>query len=160
MLKTYSPESIFEMNPNSKVWVYVAKHPIAEPLLGDIMTLGHSFVKDWAAHGTELDARFSILNNQVIVLAVDQSNQQATGCSIDSSVQFIKQLDQNFQLDLFERMRVLYKNESGDIQTAHLQKLNGEITENSLVFDHLADTIGSLKTAWKIASNTWVARFI
>ena len=160
MLKTYSPESILEMNPDSKVWVYVAKQPIAEPLFGDILTLGNSFVKDWAAHGTELDARFSILNNQVIVLAVDQSNQQATGCSIDSSVQFIKQLDQKYQLDLFERMRVLHKSDSGDIQTAHLQKLNGELKQNTLVFDHLADTVGSLKTAWKTASDTWVARFI
>lgn len=160
MLKTYNQQTLFQMNPTSKVWVYVAKSPISEPHYSDIMKAGNEFVKNWAAHGTELNACFSILNEQIIVLAVDQTMQEATGCSIDSSVQFIKLLDQKYQLDLFERMRLLYKDDKEEVQTINLQNAGGKLSENTIVFDHLADTVGSLNEAWKRAADTWVVRFI
>ena len=43
-----------------------------------------SFVSDWKAHGSLLDASFMLIANRVLVIVVDEIDQTATGCSIDS----------------------------------------------------------------------------
>ena len=40
---------------------------------------------------------------------MNQEVQNATGCSIDASVHFIQQLEQEFQIDLLDKMNVTYK---------------------------------------------------
>ena len=45
-----------------------------------------AFTSSWAAHGTPLAAEAAVLLDQIVVLAVDEALQMATGCSIDASV--------------------------------------------------------------------------
>jgi hypothetical protein len=42
-------------------------------------------------------------------LAVNQDVQAATGCSIDSSVEFIQSLEQKYSVDLLDKMNVTFK---------------------------------------------------
>jgi hypothetical protein len=46
-------------------------------------------------HGTSLESSYQLKYNRFIILAVNQDVQAATGCSIDSSVEFIQSLEQN-----------------------------------------------------------------
>jgi hypothetical protein len=56
-----------------------------------------SFLEGWAAHGTSLESSYQLKYNRFIILAVNQDVQAATGCSIDSSVEFIQSLEQKIQ---------------------------------------------------------------
>jgi hypothetical protein len=47
-----------------------------------------------AAYGTSLESSYQLKYNRFIILAVNQDVQAATGCSIDSSVEFIQSLEQ------------------------------------------------------------------
>jgi hypothetical protein len=40
---------------------------------------------------------------------VNQDVQPATGCSIDSSVEFIQSLEQKYSVDLLDKMNVTFK---------------------------------------------------
>jgi hypothetical protein len=50
-----------------------------------------------------------INQNRFIIITVNQDVQPATGCSIDSSVEFIQSLEQKYSVDLLDKMNVTFK---------------------------------------------------
>ena len=57
----------------------------------------------WAAHGAPLNASFEIRFNQVIIVAVNEDVNQASGCSIDASTHWFKSLGEMLHIDFFDR---------------------------------------------------------
>ena len=61
--------------------------------------------------------------SQHLIFSVDESIESASGCSIDSSVRLMKQLESELQVDFFNCLFVLVYKET-EIKRAHIQKLN------------------------------------
>ena len=87
------------------------------------------------------------------------------GCSIDSLVNFIKNLETSFDLQLLEKLHVKYI-ENGKIITKHLNQFKilcqnlGE-NENLIVFNNLVKDINELENDWKVdIRNSWHNRYI
>lgn len=153
------------LSDSSKVWIYQSNRALSSTEVEQMKELGDVFVQRWAAHGAQLKAAYEIFHNRFIVLFADESQTSASGCSIDSSVHFIKQLEKQFNLDLFDRMNIAY--EDGDnIKTVKMnefeQKLQaGEIAENTIVFNNLVQSLGEFKTKWKIpVKDSWHSRMM
>ena len=85
---------------HSRVWIYQANRSFSEEELTEIKQKLDTFITNWTAHGADLNAGYDIRYKRFIILAVDQTSQSATGCSIDASVRFIQQLEQT-TLQLF-----------------------------------------------------------
>ena len=45
--------------------------------------------------------------NRFIIFAVDEQTEAVSGCSIDSSVNFVKSIGQRFGIDFFNRLNML-----------------------------------------------------
>ena len=94
---------------------------------------------------------------------VDESMAGASGCSIDSSVAFIRHLTQEYSVDLFDRMLVTYIDEDKP-QTQRLQELSSHIAgreDTVLVFDNLVKNKKELLESSLVpASQSWVSRFL
>jgi len=148
----------------SRVWIYQANRSFSEQELEEITNKLNTFVSNWAAHGTGLEASFDIRYKRFIILAVNQQNQLATGCSIDASVHFIQQLEKEYKVDLMDKMNVSYK--QGEF-VAYKSLLDFKkmvkdraVTAKTIVFNNLVTTIGELNEAWEIpASQSWHNRF-
>ena len=112
-----------------------------------------------------LNASYRIDFNQFIVLSADESEQTASGCSIDSSVRVLKELEQTLGLNLFDRSRVVFKTPEGNL-TLPLPEvkenfLNGILNEDSLTFNNLVKTKGELEAGWLVpARESWLRRYI
>ena len=123
-----------------------------------------SFIDEWMSHGTPLEASFITKYNRFLILAVNQDVQQATGCSIDKSVEFIQKLEQKYKVDLLDKMNVTYK--QGEFLT-HKSLLDFKrmakekaVSENTIVFNNLVNTIEEWKENWEVpASDSWHSRF-
>src|SRR4051812_28668979 len=101
----------FENLPeDSKIWIYQSNRKFSDDEITEIENDLKAFVENWSAHGTGLEASYLLKYNRFIILAVNQEVQQATGCSIDSSVNFIQDLKQKYQVDLLDKMNVTFKN--------------------------------------------------
>ena len=120
----------------------------------------YDFLATWAAHGKPLSSSFKIEKNQFIIVCVDEEIEAASGCSIDALVQIMREIDAEFQLGLFDRMKASFV-ENGEVKTLKLQDFKkglreGEISSDIEVFDFskntyvafLSDFLLPLKRSW------------
>src|SRR5665811_853372 len=85
----------------SRIWIYQADRSFTSDELEEIQSEMDAFLKDWTAHGSNLKAGYEIRYKRFIVIALDQSQAAASGCSIDASVHFIKNLEKKYDCLLY-----------------------------------------------------------
>ena len=93
----------------SRVWIYQANRSFTETELKEISDKLDTFLIQWTAHGSNLQAGYEIKYKRFIIIALDQNLSSASGCSIDASVHFIQKLEQYYNVDLLDKMNVSYK---------------------------------------------------
>ena len=150
---------------SSRVWVYQANRTFTENEVASITEQLAIFMNNWKRHGDNLKASFQIKYNQFIVLAVDENYNDVSGCSIDASVHIIKSLQQQFDIDLLNKMNVAFK-DGDNINTISLTEFKQFVQENkinnrTLVFNNMVASKEELMTAWEVeASKSWHAKFL
>jgi len=123
MLQNFK-QVVENFSPTSRVWYYLSDRPFDSTESDHIQTKINEFVTvNWKSHGAKLNATGILLHNQLIVLSVDDSSLGASGCSIDSSVKFIKELGTELKVDFFNRMYVLISN-GEETQRVHISDLS------------------------------------
>ncbi|OYU84157.1 MAG: ABC transporter ATPase [Flavobacterium sp. BFFFF2] len=153
-----------EMPEEARVWIYPSNRKLSPEEVTSVTEVLQSFVADWAAHGTPLEASFDIRYDRFIILAVNGEVQPASGCSIDASVKVIQDLEQQLGIDLLDKMNVTFK--TGDF-LAHktlteFKKMAKDkaVNEDTIVFNNLINTVGELEADWEVpASDSWHGRF-
>lgn len=145
MQQTYN--QIFEQLPDSsRIWIYQNQTPISKEVQDEIQVKLDDFVRQWAAHKVQLFGASAILEDYFIVLAVDENMTMASGCSIDSSVHFIKSLEKEYRLNLFNRLNVLIE-ENGEKKIVHYSDLSNH--SGVTFFDPMITDLGTFRKDWK-----------
>ncbi|MEL7427378.1 MAG: hypothetical protein AAFN81_30595 [Bacteroidota bacterium] len=151
--------------PEARVWIYQAAQPFESAQVPEISQHVQEFAQRWVSHSRQLRAGGAVLNDRFLVLAVDETQAGASGCSIDSSVQFVKQVGSHYERDLFDRLRFSYEKD-GQVFTVSKEEFarlyqQGEINDDTIVYDPLVKTLGELNSAFrKPLRNSWHARFV
>jgi hypothetical protein len=156
---------VLTMPPTARVWVYQSSRPLASEEISAVEQALGVFVRQWTSHNTRLHAAGEVRHARFIILAVDESQSGASGCSIDKSVAFMKSLQASLGIDLFDRMCFTYL-EGEEVRSASRESFaasfaRGEINDSTLVFDTLVDTAGKLEKAFiKPLGESWHKRLI
>ena len=149
------------LTDSSRVWVYQAESKLSNNEVALVKQACEKFIPAWKAHGTNLQADYRILFDRFVCLFVDESGQDATGCSIDSSVHFIQQLEKALGKSLMQRTQVIYLNEDGVIQEKEMNEMGGTINGETLVFNNLVTSLGEMRKGWLVpAKDSWHARML
>ena len=157
---------IKQFTPTARVWIYAANKPFAQQDISAVQTQLNLFAKNWASHNNQLTAAGELLYNRFVVLTIDEAQMSASGCSIDSSVNFIKELGAQYNRDLFDRFRFSYIDKDGVVQTVSKDEFSdlyakGNITDETIVFDPLVNTVAALETSFqKPLKDSWHKRFV
>jgi hypothetical protein len=129
---------------NSRVWIYQSDREFTNNEIEFISEKAIDFINQWTRHGDDLKGSFTIKYNQFLVLAVDESFNNVSGCSIDSSVRFIKELENELQLDLMDKMNVTFKDNDNInlVKLSDFQKFAAaqKITTETIVFNNMVAT--------------------
>ena len=104
------------------------------------------WIEEWAAHGNELKATGAILYDRFLVLVVDETHEGASGCSIDSSVKFIKELGAKLNIDFFNRLNLVIE-ENDELTYCHISELAKH--PNAFVFNPMVTNLGELRSSWR-----------
>ena len=154
-----------EYSSQSRVWIYLSDKAFNDDEVIRLNQDIEQFCIQWTAHGANLKARGEVLHHNFILLMVDESSADASGCSIDKSVHFIRQIEKDFGVNLFERLIFAWKAET-DIRVSHLNDLQklvdaGEITMNTIVFNPLVASKKEFDESFQIPlRNSWMAKRI
>ncbi len=149
----------------SKVWVYQSNRAFEPDEVVEIEEQLTQFINSWKRHGEDLKASYLIKYNQFIVLLVDEDFNEVSGCSIDASVNLIKQLEAKFSVDLTNKLNISFKD--GDninvVSMAHFKEYikQGKITSATIVFNNMVNTKDGFEKNWEVtAANSWHKRFL
>lgn len=152
-------------SPQSKVWVYQSDRVFTTDEVEALNKVLAEFTQQWTAHNQQLKAKGEILHHRFIILMVDESQAEASGCSIDKSVHFLQEIEKQLGISLFNRQLVSIK-DGEEVKTFTLNAIktefaNNNITANTLVFNTLVTTKQQFDTEWELPiSQTWVNRFL
>jgi hypothetical protein len=149
-------------NDNSHVWVYQSNRTFTVKETIQIEELLKSFTKGWKSHGTPVKGYANIFFGQFIILMADETAMGVSGCSTDSSVRLIKNIEQDFQVELFDRLMLSFIVQER-IQLLPLSKItsyleNGLISTETLYFNNTILTKKELLNNWIIpVKESWLA---
>ena len=74
----------------TRLWIYQSDQPLPAEQNKEIRALIDRFAQQWVSHNQQLTATGDLLFDRFLLLMVDESKAGASGCSIDSSVAFVK----------------------------------------------------------------------
>jgi len=157
---------MLNLPPQARVWVYPAHRSLNEEEAIKADTAAKAFTKQWTAHNHLLLADAAVLHNQFLVLAVDESAAGASGCSIDSSVHFVRQLGAELNVDFFDRMRFSFRKSEDEIAILSREDFKsaysaGEISDSTIVFDPLIKTVADLNHQFeRPLAESWHKRMV
>ncbi len=153
-----------QLSDNSKIWIYQAEKELNNKQITLVKTKLENFLNTWQSHGKDLVASYKITYNQFIIVGVDEDKTNSSGCSIDASVAVLKELEQDLQVGLFNRMLVTFKMQD-NVNTVSLPDFQryikeGKINPNTIVFNNLVKNKSELDQNWETpAKNSWHKRF-
>lgn len=157
-------EVLFNTLPETaRVWIYQGSRPFNKSEQ-EILSKGlSSFLQQWTAHGSALHASFDLLYNQFIVIGLDESTTDASGCSIDSLVRNLQVVASTINIDFFNRELIAFlQNES--VILVERKALKDFLSKNGgsvLTFNNLVSTVKAFRTEWLVpAETTWLKRYI
>ena len=151
------------MSPKSKVWIYQSEREFSKDEVFRLELLLLAFCTQWTAHNKKLHAAGEIRHNRFIILMVDEEKGGASGCSIDDSVRFLKNIERTFLTQLFDRLQIAYMLE-GKVTTALWKEFEqlvnkGSIPMDTLVFDNTVSTKSELHERWLVPINkSWMGK--
>jgi hypothetical protein len=153
-----------QLPPYSRLWIYQLDRPLSDQEAQAMEQKLEEFVTEWSSHGNDLQASFQIKEKQFVVLATNEQVASASGCSIDKSVNFLRQLEQEFRVQLFDRTQLAFQQDGG-VKLVPMAQIKAEVEKgtlspDSLYFDTLVSTVGGLQQQWPVpAKDTWLARY-
>ena len=152
------------ISEESRIWIYQSNRTLSITEINEIESKIKDFLISWTAHGSDLQASFIIKYSRFIVISLNESFNLATGCSIDSSVRFIQELEAEYDVSLLDKINVSYRH--GEFiaykPLIEFKKMikNRSISKKTIVFNNLINSKSEFLNNWEVPiEESWHNRF-
>ncbi len=147
-----------------KVWTYLSSKALSANECEALLEAGKQFVSTWTAHEMKLEAQFEIFKNRIIVVSVDETAHNASGCSIDKLLRFVKDAEKQFGLELLNRLLVAV--DAGttiDVyKSSEIPSLlsSGKLSANSPIYNTSVSNEAELNNWLQPLGATWLNKYL
>jgi len=153
------------MPDDSRIWIYQSNRDFNELEIGIINDKTISFLDNWQAHGKDLECSYSIIDKRFIIIAVNESFNPIGGCSIDFSLQLIKDISNTIGIDLLNRLVVNLKidNRLESLSLGDLKNKikDGDFSPETIIFNTAINSKSELLNNFEIdIKSSWLSKFI
>jgi hypothetical protein len=151
-----------EMDPSSRVWIYQSSRLFTLTEAFVIEDMLKEFTGSWKSHGVPVKGYGNLFFGQFIILMADEKASHVSGCSTDSSVRLIREMETRFQVQLFDRQLLAFLVRD-KIQLLPMQQLpfavaHGHIRPDTLYVDNTVLTKAEMEERWIVPVNkSWLA---
>jgi len=151
-----------DFNANSRTWIYQADRDFTSDEVDKIRGELQQFNDSWDSHGIKLKSIAEILFNRFVILMADGAVVNICGGSVDESTRFIKNIEKEFSVGLFNRQLLTFivDNKIATIPLGNVNSEieNGYITADTLYFNNTILTKDELFPKWIIpVKKSWLA---
>jgi hypothetical protein len=145
---------------NSKLWIYGAKRPIETSEQQVLKGVFNDFVAGWESHGARLNGSIQIVDDYFVVVAAEDDGNMC-GRAQDAQVRLMKEIDEEFDLGLLDRMKLLYLSSDG-IKSLSISDAKGlGLSGDTIVFDTMVNSPEGFKNGFKKElQSSWYAKLI
>lgn len=146
---------------SSKVWIYQSSRLFTMGEALHIEDILQHFTENWKSHGASVKGFATLFFGQFIILMADETEATVGGCSTDSSVRVIKEIEKLFNVSMFDRQSLAFiiKDKVQVLPLAQLQYAaeNRFIDADTLYFNNLVSTKEELENNWLIpVKSSWL----
>jgi hypothetical protein len=153
-----------QLPASARIWIYQANRPFTADEVAALQPVLCRFADEWTSHGRSLAASVEVLHQQFLVIGLDEAVADASGCSIDASVRFVRGIEQELGVSLLEKSQMAFLLD-GRVQLLSRPQLReavaaGQLTSQTPYFDATVAQKGKLTAAFPApAGQTWLARY-
>ena len=139
---------------DAKIWIYPSSRKFYSSEIEEIENKIKNFIENWKSNDDEFKASYKLLYNRFIILFASDENSPLTNPDIDASVTFILGLQEEYQVELLDKMNACFK-QGEFVQYKELKDFkkllkNKAITAKSIIFDNLITTKVDFENNWEI----------
>ena len=154
-----------DFSPDSRVWIYQSSRLFSLSEAFTIEELLNNFTSGWLSHGVPVKGAGHLFFGQFIILMADERATGVSGCSTDSSVRLIKDIEQRFGVNMFDRTTLAFvvKDKVQLLPLSQLQYAfdNRFIDSHTLYFNNIVQTKEELEKNWIIPiKDSWLSKKI
>ena len=147
-----------------KVWIYILSKDLSISERTQFTANCKSFTDSWTAHDQKLNASFELYKSRMLIIKVDESAYNASGCSIDKLQRFIQLQEKEFDIELLNRFLVAL-DVKDSIMVVHSSKIKEllsthVIDENTPVYDATITSSVDMKDLKKALKSTWLCKYL
>ncbi|MCR9015152.1 hypothetical protein [Aquiflexum gelatinilyticum] len=154
-----------QMPAHSRIWTYTSNRKLNASEVEILSSRLSAFCEQWNTHGALMPTSYEIMFDQIIILAVDESQLGASGCSIDSSVRVLRDIENEMDIDLLNQGKVSFIKSEGGLEVNSILGIKSKVTEGilqaeTIVLNPVVQSKSDLEKNWKIkAKESWLGKF-
>ncbi|PJJ48397.1 hypothetical protein [Hymenobacter chitinivorans] len=153
-----------DLPASARIWIYQASRPFTSAEIAQVEPALQRFAAEWTSHGRNLEASAAILHHQFLVIGLNEAVADASGCSIDASVRFVRLVEEQLDLQLLEKSQLAFlidgQVELVDRRVLRQAVAEGRLTPATLYFDNTVTDNAKLGQQWPApAAMTWLAKY-
>lgn len=148
---------------DSRVWVYQSSRLFTMGEALQLEDLLNHFAQNWKSHGTPVKGFGTLFFGQFIILMADENATGVSGCSTDSSVRLIKDIEEIFKVNMFDRQSMAFVVKD-KVQILPMQQVkyaleNKFIDEDTIYFNNVVLTKDELEKSWMVPlKDSWLGK--
>lgn len=150
---------------DARTWVFGASRTLSVDESRRLLEEVDPWLARWSAHGMPLTVGRTMMENRFLVVAVDQRDAHASGCSIDGLFRHLQELERILDASLVGSARVYWRAAEGirsaDRSAFAAAAQRGEVGPETRVFDPTVSTLGEWRDGFeKVARESWHSAFM
>lgn len=148
---------------SARIWIFGSDKPLQGAVVDSLLAEVDSYLDQWKAHGFPLKAAREWRDNRFLIIGVDPTAEQASGCSIDGLFRSLQQMQKSIGAQLVGGGRVFYRDQSGATQAVARDEFStlassGKIGPKTSVFDTSLTQLDIWKTKFEQPlAESWAA---
>lgn len=152
------------LSEEAKVWIYPSSRKFYQPEIPELEKKIEDFIANWKSNDENFKVSYQLKYNRFIVFSAEGSV-ALSNADIDEQVAFIIQLQEEYNVELLDKMNVCFKQgeyvQYKDLKDFKKLVKNKAVNEKSIVFDNLITSKSEFEYYWEVPiTESWYKRFL
>ena len=152
--------------PDSRIWIFASDRALDGENSARLLGVTDDYLTQWKAHGEPLRCARQWIDDRFLVIGVDPTTANASGCSIDGLFRAFRALEGELGTRLVAGGRVFYRDAEGVAHPATRQEFErlaaqGVVGAETPVFDTSLTSAEEFRRGFeRPAGETWVSQLL